>query len=164
MPWNSVRGRKSFHLNTPRKVRVVHQPFFSSLMNGRLKPTACWLDSSLTWKSLGLSTLVVNGPESLHWLGIFLLFSTLYQIHSLVMSGLGLIPCQDFFVFWKGWWQGFGVGDEGAWVLRVLICSGGSSGLGVSRCSWRNAAACRASGSLSSSARSAASSSGVGRF
>ena len=59
----------------------------------------------------------------------------------LVRLGSASIPHQDFFVFWEGWWQGFGVGNERAWVLRALICLVGSMGLGVSMHSRRDAAA-----------------------
>ena len=51
---STLGGRESFHPNTPRFGRVIHQPFFSSCAAGSLKAMACWSPStSQTWRSSG---------------------------------------------------------------------------------------------------------------
>ena len=77
MPWNSVGGRKSFCLNTPRLGRALHQPICSSWTNGRLKATACQLARSLTWMSLrGTAPKQQMDQNYCHQSGTFLLFLT----------------------------------------------------------------------------------------
>ena len=87
-------------------------------------------------------------PPPVRYLSAFL---TVGQLHLLVMFGSASILHQDFFVFQEGWQEAFGVGDEGARILRALICLVGSLGLGVSGHSWMDAAASGSSGSSSCS-------------